>query len=63
MRVTPKGQVTIPVETRKQADRKMEETITPTHDKDRGVKLVARMRNTGDVIMSTDEIMALTRGD
>ncbi|MBU6298708.1 MAG: AbrB/MazE/SpoVT family DNA-binding domain-containing protein [Alphaproteobacteria bacterium] len=75
MRVTSKGQVTIPAEIREKAGllphtdvdfifdgrhvrivRKRERT------KDgRGARIVAHLRGRGDVAMSTDEIMALTR--
>jgi bifunctional DNA-binding transcriptional regulator/antitoxin component of YhaV-PrlF toxin-antitoxin module len=61
MRVTPKGHVTIPIETREQADGKIVQTLKSTHGKDRGAKLIAQMRHSGDVAMTTDEIMALTR--
>jgi AbrB family looped-hinge helix DNA binding protein len=73
MRVTEKGQVTIPKELRdrlgigagtevevEQADdtiviRKVE------GDQPRGRRIVDRLRGRGDVAMTTDEIMALTR--
>ena len=73
MRVTSKGQVTIPQWVRQQLG------ITPGSEvefqlDDRGARLVrvsagegnalaARMRGTATVPMSTEEIMALTRGD
>lgn len=73
MRVTSKGQVTIPQRVRQQLG------ITPGSEvdfelDDRGARLVrvsdsegadlaARMRGTATVAMSTEEIMALTRGD
>ncbi|MFN0022882.1 MAG: AbrB/MazE/SpoVT family DNA-binding domain-containing protein [Parvularculaceae bacterium] len=75
MRITSKGQVTIPQEIRERAGllpntevefefdgrvvrlRKAKKTTTPS----RGAALVARMRGRGDVKMTTDEIMALTR--
>ncbi len=77
MRITSKGQVTIPVDIREKAG------LMPNTDVDfefdgrvvrlvpskgpvrtsRGARAVARLRGTGDVAMSTDEIMALTRGD
>ena len=74
MRVTEKGQVTIPKDLRdelgigagtevwfeRQADtivvRKVEQ---PT----RGRRIAERLRGRGDVRMTTDEIMALTRGE
>jgi antitoxin PrlF len=73
MRVTEKGQVTIPkdlrdalgigagteVEFERDDDtivvRKVEDRLT------RGRQLVQRLRGRGDVRMTTDEIMALTR--
>ncbi len=77
MRITSKGQVTIPVELREKAGLLPEtevefrfdgEVVTILKVKnaarpDRGSRLIARMRGTGDVAMTTDEIMALTRGD
>jgi AbrB family looped-hinge helix DNA binding protein len=77
MRITSKGQVTIPAEIREQAgllphtevdfefDGKVVR-IRPaaTRRKDgRGARLVAHLRGRGDVAMSTDAIMALTRGE
>jgi len=75
MRITSKGQVTIPVELREKAgllphtdvsfvlDSKGVRVIpNKTRRKDgRGARLVAHLRGRGDVAMSTDEIMALTR--
>jgi AbrB family looped-hinge helix DNA binding protein len=75
MRVTTKGQVTIPAHIRDKAG------LLPHTDVDfvlegrsvrilrknagakpsRGARLIARLRGSGDVAMSTDEIMALTR--
>jgi len=77
MRITSKGQVTIPADIREQAG------LLPNTDVDfefdgkivrifpaanrrkngRGARLVAHLRGRGDVAMSTDAIMALTRGD
>lgn len=73
MRVTSKGQVTIPQQVRRQLG------IAPGSEVDfeldgRGARLVrvsdgegaaiaARMRGRATVVMSTEEIMALTRGD
>jgi AbrB family looped-hinge helix DNA binding protein len=77
MRVTSKGQVTIPAEIREKAGllphtevefefdgeavrlRRAEPGTKPG----RGARLVAHLRGRGDVAMSTDEIMALTRGE
>ena len=75
MRITSKGQVTIPIEIRKRAGLlphmevdfefdgqavrivKARAAVKPG----RGERLVARLRGRGDVSMSTNEIMALTR--
>lgn len=73
MRVTSKGQVTIPQEIRKRLG------ITPGTEVEfrldgdgarlerarsrRGAKVVRHMRGRATVAMSTDEIMALTRDD
>ncbi len=77
MRITSKGQVTIPVEIREKAgllphtevdfefDGKVVRIVrSPARRGDgRGARLVAHLRGRGDVAMSTDAIMALTRGD
>jgi len=77
MRITSKGQVTIPQAIREKAG------LLPGAEVEfaleghavriararkpagatRGERIVARLRGAGDVRMSTDEIMALTRGD
>lgn len=74
MKVTTKGQVTIPQELREKAG------IVPGSEvefhaegdklylrkvegRGRGKSLIERMRGRGNVRMSTDEILALTRGD
>lgn len=74
MRVTEKGQVTIPKKLRDQlgigAGSEVEfqrdgEVIVIRKVKDRptrGHQLVERLRGRGDVMMTTDEILALTRG-
>lgn len=76
MRVTSKGQVTIPQEIRERAgllpntevefefDGQVVRIIKARSEKrpTRGELLVARLRGRADVAMSTDEIMALTRG-
>ncbi len=73
MRVTSKGQVTIPQKVREQlgitpgseVDFQLDEQgarlvrVSP----DEGAALAAAMRGRATVAMSTDEIMALTRGD
>jgi AbrB family looped-hinge helix DNA binding protein len=77
MRITSKGQVTIPVEIREQAgllphtevDFEFDGNVvkilpaTTRRDAGRGARLVAHLRGRGDVAMTTDDIMALTRGD
>lgn len=75
MRVTEKGQVTIPKELRDALGigagtevefEQRKDTIVVRKTKDRttrGARLVDRMRGRGDVEMTTDEIMALTRAD
>ncbi|MGH8826010.1 MAG: AbrB/MazE/SpoVT family DNA-binding domain-containing protein [Jiangellaceae bacterium] len=75
MRVTEKGQVTIPKELRDElgigagSDVEFEragDTIVIRKARDgrpsRGRRLAERLRGRGDVAMTTDEIMALTRG-
>jgi AbrB family looped-hinge helix DNA binding protein len=77
MRITSKGQVTIPAEIREKAG------LLPHTDVDfefdgsavrivpaekskragRGARVIAHLRGRGDVAMSTDEILALTRAD
>ena len=76
MRITSKGQVTIPVEIREKLgllpDSEVEfEVVGQTvrlrkvrrarGEGRRGKSLVARLRGRGSVRMSTDEILALTR--
>jgi AbrB family looped-hinge helix DNA binding protein len=77
MRITSKGQVTIPADIRERAglmpntevefafDGKVVSIIrAKARSKDsRGARLVAHLRGRGDVAMSTDEIMALTRDE
>jgi bifunctional DNA-binding transcriptional regulator/antitoxin component of YhaV-PrlF toxin-antitoxin module len=77
MRITSKGQVTIPLALREKAgllpDTEVEfdfdgnaVRIRRAHRKSsggRGARLVAHMRGRGDGTMTTDEIMALTRGE
>jgi AbrB family looped-hinge helix DNA binding protein len=76
MRVTTKGQVTIPIEIRERLGllphtevrfevegntvRLVRKEITPTG---RGQRLLDRMRGRATSGMSTEEIMALTRGE
>ena len=74
MKVNAKGQVTIPLNLRRKAGivpgsevEFFEECgrlyIEKVDGAGRGDGLVARMRGRGTVTMSTDEILALTRGD
>jgi antitoxin PrlF len=74
MRVTEKGQVTIPKHLRDElgigAGSEVEFTVADgglvmrkaTDGPSRGGRAAARLRGRGDVALSTDEIMALTRG-
>ena len=73
MRLTSKGQVTIPIGVRDQVGLRPGsevdfavdgETVLMTKAKQqpsRGRAIAARLRGRGDVTMTTDEIMALTR--
>jgi AbrB family looped-hinge helix DNA binding protein len=75
MRITSKGQVTIPAEIRALAGLLPNTEVDFEFDgsvvrivrararsaKGRGARLVAHMRGRGDIAMSTDAIMALTR--
>jgi AbrB family looped-hinge helix DNA binding protein len=76
MRITSKGQVTIPAEIRERAgllphtevafefDGKAVRIMRAKAKKaGRGARLVAHLLGRGDVAMSTDAIMALTRDD
>ncbi|HPS78919.1 MAG TPA: AbrB/MazE/SpoVT family DNA-binding domain-containing protein [Thermoanaerobaculaceae bacterium] len=75
MTVTEKGQVTIPIEIRRKLgilpDTEVEfevvgdaVVIRKARGADRrGQALIRRLRGRGTVAMSTDEIMALTRGE
>lgn len=74
MRVTSKGQVTIPVEIRERfgllPDTEVEWEATAhavrlrkaRKGAGRGARLVRRLKGRGDVRLSTDQILALTRG-
>ena len=76
MRITSKGQVTIPVELRESVGLLPDTEVVFERDGNavrivkakagkkagRGAKLVARLKGTGDIKMTTDQIMALTRG-
>jgi AbrB family looped-hinge helix DNA binding protein len=77
MRITSKGQVTIPANIRAQAGLLPNTEVEFEFDGEivrivrakarkgdgRGARLVAHLRGRGDVTMSTDAIMALTRDD
>jgi len=77
MRITSKGQVTIPVAIRERAGLLPHTEVDFEFDgktvrirrakagkrANRGARVVAHLRGSGDVALSTDEIMALTRGD
>lgn len=75
MRITTKGQVTIPQQVRRELGlepgddveivvRDGHATIVPTHGPSvRGRRVVEALLGKGDVALSTDEIMALTRGE
>ena len=77
MRITSKGQVTIPADIRERAGLLPQTEVEFEFDGSsvriiraktakpdgRGARVVAHLRGRGDVAMSTDEIMALTRGD
>ncbi len=76
MRITSKGQVTIPIDIRVKAGLMPNTNVEFVFDghvvrlipsdgsvrMSRGARAVARLRRTGDIPMTTDEIMALTRG-
>jgi AbrB family looped-hinge helix DNA binding protein len=77
VRITSKGQVTIPAEIRERAGLLPQTEVEfefdgavvrivrakPGKKGSRGARLVAHLRGRGDVRMSTDDIMALTRDD
>jgi AbrB family looped-hinge helix DNA binding protein len=77
MRITSKGQVTIPVEIRERAGLLPQTEVEFDFDGTfvrivrakagktggRGARIVAHLRGRGDVAMTTDDIMALTRSD
>lgn len=76
MRITSKGQVTIPAEIRKRAGLFPQTEVEFEFDGEavrifrakarrhgQGTRLIEHLRGRGDVAMSTDAIMALTRGD
>lgn len=75
VRMTDKGQVTIPVDIRRQLGLRPGDEIEITvqdgvvcmkraaSTKSYGERLVERLRGKGDGDMTTEEIMALTRGE
>ncbi|QVJ01904.1 AbrB/MazE/SpoVT family DNA-binding domain-containing protein [Nocardiopsis eucommiae] len=75
MRITEKGQVTIPVEVRRRLglspgdevefvlEGNGARVVRAATEPSRGQRLVERLRGRTTTGMSTDEIMALTRGD
>jgi AbrB family looped-hinge helix DNA binding protein len=75
MRVTSKGQVTIPLEIRERLGLlpgcEVEFTVLDSEvrlrkvkgDRRRGRAIVEHLRGRGTIRMTTDEIMALTRGE
>ena len=75
MRITSKGQVTIPQQVRRELGLEAGDeveivvrdgvaTIVPTRGPSgRGRRIVDALLGRGDVELSTDEIMALTRGE
>lgn len=75
MRITSKGQVTIPLAIRRAAgllpncevnfkvEGKKVILLKAARQPHRGESLIQRLRGRGSVKMTTDEIMALTRGE
>lgn len=77
VRITSKGQVTIPADIREKAGLLPQTEVEFEFDgkvvrivrakarnrNGRGARIVAHLRGRGDVAMSTDAIMALTRGE
>jgi AbrB family looped-hinge helix DNA binding protein len=75
VRLTDKGQVTIPIAIREKLGLRPGDEIDfvvegdgvrivrSVHSPRRGRRIVANLRGRGDVPMSTAEIMALTRGE
>jgi AbrB family looped-hinge helix DNA binding protein len=73
MRVTTKGQVTIPLAVREKLkitpatevdflEEKNRIYLVKREGRDKGVRKFNKLRGMGNVRMTTDEIMALTRG-
>jgi AbrB family looped-hinge helix DNA binding protein len=77
MRITSKGQVTIPVEIREKAGLLPDTEVEFLYDgktvrirpartskrPSRGDRIVRRLRGSANIRLSTDQIMALTRGE
>lgn len=75
MRVTSKGQVTIPIEIREQVGIEPESEVEfevvgnvvqirkASPSPSRGERVVARLRGTATTKWTTDELLALTRGE
>jgi len=75
MKITTKGQVTIPVEVREQlhlqpgaevefvVEGNVVKIVPVEGGNRRGRQIIERLRGKGSVRMTTDEIMAFTRGD
>lgn len=77
MRITSEGQVTSPIDISGRAGLLPKPDVDFQYDgqvvriipskaradRGRGARAVARLRGTGDVAVTTDEIMALTRGE
>lgn len=75
MRLTSKGQVTIPIEIREQLGLQPEtevefkvegntvRIVKVAAGRGRGASVISRMKGKATKKMSTDEILALTRGD
>ena len=77
MRITSKGQVTIPADIRERAGLPPQTEVDfefdgevvrivrakPRNGDGRGARVIARLRGRGDVAMTTDAILALTRAD
>jgi AbrB family looped-hinge helix DNA binding protein len=75
MRITSKGQITIPQQVRRALglepgdeveivmDGDIAKIVPSNGPRSRGQRIVEAMLGKGDVALSTDEIMALTRGE
>lgn len=74
MRITEKGQITIPIELREKfgflphteidfiEEKGRVYLVKKTNKKHRGTNIVSRLRGTSTVRMTTDQILELTRG-